>query len=95
MIDKASALETVLLKLKKVPVGLGLDMRTYKRDRSVLILRTGEDTYVVIEDGFEQARFDENSKSLKKVLKRLLKKEFPRSNKIRVYEVDGKDLQGV
>ncbi|WP_320006208.1 hypothetical protein [Maridesulfovibrio sp.] len=95
MIDKASALETVLLKLKKVPVGLGLDMRTYKRDRSVLILRTGEDTYVVIEDGFEQARFDENSKSLKKVLKRLLKKEFPRSNKIRVYDVDGKDLQGV
>lgn len=95
MIDKASAIETVLRKLKKVPVGQALDLRTYKRDRSVLILRTGEDTYTVVEDGFEQERFSEDFKSLKKLLKKLLKKEFPRSNKIRVYDVEDIDLQDV
>ncbi|WP_419778484.1 hypothetical protein [Maridesulfovibrio sp.] len=89
MIDKSSAIETVLRKLKKISLGHGLDLRTYKRDRSVVILRTGENAYTVIEDGFDQERFNEDFKGLKKLLKKLLKKEFPRSNKIRVYDIEG------
>ncbi|MDC7217828.1 MAG: hypothetical protein PQJ28_02265 [Spirochaetales bacterium] len=92
MIDKASAIENVMRKLKKIQVGRGLDLRTYKRDRSVAILRMGEDLFSVIEDGFDNERYTEDFKSLKKLLKKLLKKEFPRSNKIRVYDVDEGDF---
>ncbi|QJB55385.1 hypothetical protein [Pseudodesulfovibrio sp. zrk46] len=86
MIDIAGAIPTITSKLKKLPVGKGLDLRTYKRDRSVVILRTAEDGYMVAENGFEKNQFESNFKGLKKLLKTLLKREFPRSNKIRVYE---------
>jgi len=86
MIDIAGAIPTVMTKLKKLPVGQGLDLRTFKRDRSVVILRMADDNYEVREDGFEKKRFETNFKGLKKILKTLLKREFPRSNKIRVYE---------
>ncbi len=89
MIDKASAIETVMRKLKKIQVGRGLDLRTYKRDRSVVIVRRGEDLFSVTENGFDTEQFTEDFKGVKKLLKKLLKKEFPRSNKIRVYDVDG------
>lgn len=87
MIDKAGAIPTVLTKLKKIPVGQGLDLRTFKRDRSVVLLRVAEDKYEVVEAGFEKKRFETNFKGLKKLLKTLIKREFPRSNKIRVYEI--------
>lgn len=93
MIDKASALETVLRKLKKIPLGSGLDLRTYKRDRSVVILRKGIDEFFVVEDGFSKESFSEDFKGLKKLLKKLLKREFPRSNKIRVYDVNMSDFK--
>lgn len=88
MLDIAGAIPNIITKLKKLPVGRGLDLRTFKRDRSVLILRTAEDEYTVNENGFEQTVFETNIKGMKKLLKTLLKREFPRSNKIRVYEVE-------
>lgn len=88
MIDKAGAIPTILTRLKKLPTGRGLDLRTYKRDRSVIIRRTGDDAFTVAEDGFRTETFTTNFKGMKKLLKTLLKREFPRSNKIRVYELD-------
>jgi len=87
MIDKAGAIPTITTKMKKLPIGQGLDLRTYKRDRSVVILRVAEDGYEIREDGFEKKQFETDFKGLKKLLKTLMKREFPRSNKIRVYEV--------
>lgn len=87
MIDKDSAIETVMRKLKKIQVGCGLDLRTYKRDRSVIIMRSAEDSFSVIEDGFCKESFSVDFKGMKKLLKKLVKVEFPRSNKIRVYEI--------
>lgn len=92
MIDKASAVEAVLERLAKLPVGDALDMRTYKRNRSVLLHKTGADTYTVTQDGFDHAVYsDVTAKKLKKLLKTLLKKEFPRSTKIRLYTLDNFD----
>ncbi len=87
MLDIAGAIPTIITKLKKLPIGRGLDLRTFKRDRSVAIIRTAEDSYHVTENGFEQATLETNIKGMKKALKTLLKREFPRSNKIRVYEI--------
>lgn len=75
-----------LTRLKKLPIGKGLDLRTFKRDRSVTIMRRAEDRYNVKEDGFESQTFETDIKGMRKLLKMLLRREFPRSNKIRVYE---------
>lgn len=87
MIDMANALPTIITRTKRLAVGEGLDLRTFKRDRSIIITRTSEDTYSVIENGFHHETFQTNHSGLKKIMKKLLKKEFPRSNKVRVYPV--------
>lgn len=86
MIDKTVIIETVLERLPKLPVGHYLDMRTYKRNRWVLFIKTAEDEYTVIQEGFERDRFENVPRArLKKLMKTLLKKEFPRSTKVRLY----------
>ena len=85
MIDKTQIIETVTERLTKLPVGHYLDLRTYKRNRSVIIVKVTGDAFLVIEDGFFKERFQVSSDRLKKLLMTLLKKEFPRSHKIRLY----------
>jgi len=91
MIDKATGVETVIRKLKKLPVGHAIDLRTYKRNRSVVIRRTGQDGFDVVENGFFRARFQVDLARMKKLLKTLFKKEFPRSTKIRLYDLGESD----
>lgn len=88
MIDKANAINTVLERTGKLAIGHGLDLRTYKRDRSVVIVRKTADTFTVMQDGFEKTRHESDHKGLRKLLKTLLKAEFPRSNKIRLYTLN-------
>jgi hypothetical protein len=85
MIDKTQIIEAATKSLKKLPIGHYLDLRTYKRNRSVIIIKMTDDDLLVIEDGFFKERFRINSDKLKKLLTTLLKKEFPRSHIIRLY----------
>jgi hypothetical protein len=88
MIDKTSIVDTVCERLKKLPVSHCLDLRTYKRNRSVIIVKLAEDDLLVIENGFFKERFRVKPQKLRQVLKTLVKKEFPRSRKIRLYALD-------
>lgn len=87
MIDKTTIIEVIMDKLKKLPNGYYLDVRTYKRNRSVLVVKNKEDDILIIEDGYFQDRFHIHINKIKKALKVLLRKEFPRSNKIRIYSM--------
>ncbi|THB71051.1 MAG: hypothetical protein D6E12_01865 [Desulfovibrio sp.] len=88
MIDKTAIIPVLEQKLKVMPVGHGLDMRTYKRNRSLVFVKLDPEHVDVIQNGYEQAtyRHIELSK-LRKLLKTLLKKEFPRSTKVRLYSL--------
>jgi len=88
MIDKTKIIDTVCERLQKIPVGHYLDLRTYKRNRSVVIAKINEDELLVIENGYFKERFQIKPEKLKRLLKTLLKKEFPRSRKIRLYVMD-------
>ena len=79
MIDKDKIIETVMSKLKKLPVDHYLDLRTYKRNRSLFIIKKSEYDFLIIEDGYFQEKHYLRLDKLKKILKTLLKKEFPRS----------------
>ena len=85
MIDKSKIIETVHQRLKNLPTGHYLDLRTYKRNRSVIIAKMGEDDLLIIENGYFRERFQVKPAKLKKTLKTILNKEFPRSRKIRLY----------
>jgi len=95
MIDKTAVIRTVRERLNKLPVGHYLDLRTYKRDRSVIIVKLEDDNFLVVENGFYQERFEVGSRSLKGLLRTLLKKEFPRSNKVRLYSMGEYDREEV
>jgi hypothetical protein len=88
MIDKTRIVDTVCERLKKLPISHCLDLRTYKRNRSVMIAKLAEDDLLVVENGFFQERFRVKPDKLRKLLKTLMKKEFPRSRKIRLYVLD-------
>ena len=87
MIDKTAMIEVVMDKLKKLPSGHYLDLRTYKRNRSVLIVKETDDNLLIIENGYFQDRFYIQTSKIKKTLKVLLRKEFPRSSKVRIYSM--------
>lgn len=76
-----------------LPISHCLDLRTYKRNRSVMIAKLAEDDLLVVENGFFKERFRVKPEKLRKLLKTLMKKEFPRSRKIRLYILD-KFLEG-
>jgi hypothetical protein len=81
-------IEDVFKKLKKMKPLNCLDIRTYKRDRSIIIEKL-ENGYNLYEDGFEKKEFKNLSQiELKKLLRVLQKKEFPRSNIVRFYVLD-------
>jgi hypothetical protein len=85
MIDKVTAIDTVLTRLEKLEPGHCLDLRTYKRNRSVVIKKMDPDTFLLVRDGYGQERFEVPLGRLKKTLKQLFKREFPRSTKLRLY----------
>ncbi|MFW9996587.1 MAG: hypothetical protein ACFFD4_31370 [Candidatus Odinarchaeota archaeon] len=85
MIDKTNILSALLERLDKLPVGHHLDVRPYKRNRSVMVVRKSERMYEIIEEGFFSECFSVEASKLKKTLRAVIKKEFPRSHKIRVY----------
>ena len=88
MIDKTKILDTVCERLEKLPIGHYIDLKTYKRNRTVIIVKIDEKKLLVIEDGYFKDKFLIKSDKLKKLLKTLLKKEFPRSRKIRLYVME-------
>ncbi|MBF0195893.1 MAG: hypothetical protein HQL71_15140 [Magnetococcales bacterium] len=88
MIPITTVIPTIKNRIKKLPLGYGIDLRTYKRNRSVLIIRETDDMFTVIQNGFGKGQFEVSTAELPRLLKGLLKKEFPRSNKVRLYSVD-------
>lgn len=86
MIDKSSAVSVILGRLDKLPLGHCLEIRTYKRNRRVLFRRSGENSWDVLQDGFTRDLFENVAlEKMRKVLQILLRKEFPRSTKVRLY----------
>ena len=86
MIDKSSAVSIILGRLDKLPPGHCLEIRTYKRNRRVLFRRSGENSWTILQDGFAKDLYENVvQEKMRKVLQTLLRKEFPRSTKIRLY----------
>lgn len=80
-----------LKRLDEIDINNCLDIRSYKKNRKVIIEKL-DDTFNLYEDGFFKETFLNLSRNdLKKLLKSIEKKEFPRSNKLRFYILSSKE----
>jgi len=90
MLNKAIAVQEVLRCLRKMETGDSLELLTWKKDRSLLLVKQSGEKVVVVERGFVEEEYQIEFNKLKKLLKSLLKREFPRSHKIRIKTRIGK-----
>ncbi|MEA2114874.1 MAG: hypothetical protein U9P36_05765 [Thermodesulfobacteriota bacterium] len=86
MLGKATATQEVMRRLRKMQAGDSLELLTWKKDRSLLLFKQSKDEIVVYERGFVEDEYRIKFGKLKKLLKR----EFPRSHKIRIKAESGK-----
>ncbi len=86
MIDKTQILPALLRRLARLPEGHAVELLTYKRNRGMTLVRRGGDAFLVLEYGYLEQRFpDVPMDKLEKLCKTVLKREFPRSTKVRLY----------
>lgn len=91
LINIETAQRRVLEIMKKRPVGTGLEVLTYKRNRGLTIIKESNGTYWVRERGYLEEEWIVDEAGLSKVIKTALKRECPRSRKVRIYTIDSRD----
>ena len=64
----------------------GLELLSYKRNRSIALIARHEGGFRVIERGFTEQDCCIESADLARALKIMIKREFPRSRKVRVFK---------
>ncbi len=80
-------METVVERLRNLPEGHCIDLRSYKRNRSLLFIMNNNEEILIIEDGYEKKKHIVSLGNVRKKLKSLIKREFPRSRKLRLYNL--------
>lgn len=85
--------KTIITLMKTSPPG-GVALFSYKRDRSVAIIRQDEITFLIKERGYIVQEVVSRTEGLSRLLKDMIKREFPRSRKVRLIKfVDPSELE--
>ncbi|MEN8257718.1 MAG: hypothetical protein ABFS09_07630 [Thermodesulfobacteriota bacterium] len=100
LVNIATAPKQVAILIKKAAPQQGVEVLTYKRNRGVEIIKTADDELAVREWGYHEEKWQVGKEKLGKLLKAILKREFPRSRKVRIYQLNsledmGKALQKI
>ncbi len=95
LINIRSAIKQVQLIVRKLEPPQGVEILTYKRNRGVTIIKIDEENLSVQERGYEEQSFQVSMDDLGKLLKTIAKREFPRSRKVRVYQLDSPYCLGI
>lgn len=69
----------------------GVELLTYKRNRGITITKDHKCLLHVKERGYHEEEWVVDQTNLAKLLKTLLKREFPRSRKVRLYQLKTPD----
>ncbi len=87
-----STLRRVKQQIKKMESGQCLEILSYKRNRGVSITMLPDGKLRVRERGYEMHEWTLDPDVLPRVLKSVMKREFPRSRKLRIYKLDSEHL---
>ena len=88
LVNIDSVIHTLLQKLEKLNPPQGIELMSYKRNRSIAVLLLADSTFLVRDRGYREEEQVINKAGLQKFLKSLIKYEFPRSRKVRMYQID-------
>ncbi|WP_028585064.1 hypothetical protein [Desulfogranum mediterraneum] len=84
LINIASLRQQVLKLLAATPAPGGVELLSYKRDRSISVLCQDDATFIVKERGYLDQEVVSTRDGLSRLLKEMIKREFPRSRKVRL-----------
>lgn len=88
LINIATVPKRVVALISKAEPAQGVEILTYKRNRGVEITKTEQGEVVVREWGYNEESWQVSAEHLSKILKTILKREFPRSRKVRIYHLN-------
>ena len=95
LINIQSAIKRVQQIVRQLDPPQGVEILTYKRNRGVTIIKIDDETLSVQERGYAENNFQVSIDELAKLLKAIVKREFPRSRKVRVYQLDSPYCLGI
>lgn len=78
-----------ILASQKAPAGI--ELLSYKRNRTIAIVLQSADRCLVLEKGYKEQEIEASMAELPRLLKTMIKREFPRSRKVRVFKFDHPD----
>lgn len=88
LVNIDSVLPHVLQKLEKLSPPQGIELLSYKRNRSIAVLLLEDQSFLVRERGYREEEQVLDKAVLAKHLRALIKYEFPRSRKVRLYQIE-------
>ena len=94
LVNIESAQKRVLNQLKKTPEGQGVEILSYKRNRGISLISTGENSVIVRERGYRDREVTVTLSGLPGVLRAMMSTEFPRSRMVRIYRLSGSEEAG-
>ena len=95
LINIQSAIKRVEQIVRRLEPPQGVEMLTYKRNRGITIIKIDENTVSIQERGYREQTLLVEIRDLGKRLKSITKKEFPRSRKVCVYQLDSPYCLGI
>ncbi len=95
LVNRESALRKVLNCLKKAELGNGVEILSYKRNRGIVVLKKSLDMFLLKEKGYLDQQLECTSRELQRHLKSMMKREFPRSRKVRTYVIKNPSEAGI
>ncbi len=87
LINITTLLTEVKRTLKKISFPGGIELLSYKRNRGIAILPQEDLTCVIKEFGYREQEKTIPADRLAKELKTMIKREFPRSRKVRLIKI--------
>jgi len=96
LVNMATLIADCLRTLKKMQPPGGIELLSYKRNRGIAIIKKEDQLLEIREYGYEERVLELTSEKLEKELKTMIKREFPRSRKVRMVKFsDPQELERV
>ena len=87
LIKIETALRDAIRLIGKAPISSGIEIMSYKRNRTVALIRLSDHRVLLREQGYVDDETEVDLKQLSKKLKTVFKREFPRSRKVRFFKL--------
>ena len=87
LINIETALRDAIRLIGKAPIDSGIEIMSYKRNRTVALIRLSDHRVLLREQGYVQDDTEVDLEQLSKKLKTVIKREFPRSRKVRFFKL--------